>query len=379
MTIPNTALQVSGERFAVLYQFTGDEATARAKAEAICIEQTIEFPAELIGKDDIRRHIFGRVERFCQRDETHFEAVISYAVEISGFELPQLLNVIFGNTSLKPGVRVERLELSDALLQAFGGPRFGRAGLRERLEAGARPLLCTALKPMGLSPKALAEYAYQFALGGIDIIKDDHGLADQSFAPFEARVEQCAAAVARANAETGLHCVYVPNITAPADRVLRKARFARQAGAGGVMIAPGLTGFDTMRLLAEDDETALPVLAHPALLGSFVLSPENGISHYALFGQLMRLAGADAVIYPNYGGRFSFSRAECQSIVAGTGVDMGHIRPIFPAPGGGMSLARLDEMSRFYGTEVIYLIGGGLHKAGDDLVANSRRFREAVL
>ena len=42
---------------------------------------------------------------------------------------------------------------------------------------------------MGLPAHALADLAYQFALGGIDIIKDDHGLADQSFAPFKERVE----------------------------------------------------------------------------------------------------------------------------------------------------------------------------------------------
>ncbi len=312
--IPDTFLNLSGERFHVIYKLTGDEATARAKADDICIEQTIEFPAELIGNDDIRGQIFGRVESLSQIDDDHFEAVISYAVETSGFELTQLLNVIFGNSSIKPGIRVERLELPDVLLKAFKGPRFGRDGLRDYLGVGQRPLLCTALKPMGLSAQALADYAFQFALGGIDMIKDDHGLADQSFAPFEARVAACAAAVARANAETGFNCIYVPNITAPANQILDKARFAKQASAGGLMIAPGLSGFDVMRQLADDDDIALPILSHPALQGSYVTSPDNGISHYALFGQLARLAGADGTIYPNYGGRFSFSRDECQSI-----------------------------------------------------------------
>ncbi len=376
--IPDTFLNLSGERFHVIYKLTGDEATARAKADDICIEQTIEFPAELIGNDDIRGQIFGRVESLTRLDDAHFEAAISYAVETSGFELTQLLNVIFGNSSIKPGIRVERLELPDVLLQAFKGPRFGRDGLRDYLGVGQRPLLCTALKPMGLSAQALADYAFQFALGGIDMIKDDHGLADQSFAPFEARVAACAAAVARANAETGFNCIYVPNITAPANQILDKARFAKQASAGGLMIAPGLSGFDVMRQLADDDDIALPILSHPALQGSYVTSPDNGISHYALFGQLARLAGADGTIYPNYGGRFSFSRDECQSIVEGTAVAMHHLKPIFPAPGGGMSLDRVDDMRQFYGKDVIYLIGGGLHRQGGDLVENGRYFREMI-
>jgi len=33
---------------------------------------------------------------------------------------------------------------------------------------------------MGLTNKELAELASKFALGGIDIIKDDHGLANQN-------------------------------------------------------------------------------------------------------------------------------------------------------------------------------------------------------
>ena len=376
--IPKTALTLSGDRLATVYKLLGDEELARTKANAICIEQTVEFPANLITDDDIRGKIFGQIESFERVDEAHFEAKISYAIESSGFELTQLLNLIFGNSSIKPGIRVERLELPESLLQAFKGPRFGRNGLRKYLGVEKRPILCTALKPMGLSAKSLADYAYQFALGGIDMIKDDHGLAAQSFSPFEERVELCAAAVARANAETGFKSIYIPNLTAPADQMLRKAHFAKKAGAGGLMISPGLAGFDIMRQIVDEDKIALPILSHPAFQGSFVINPDSGISHHALFGQFARLAGADATIFPNHGGRFSFSKEECQSIVNGTEVEMSHLKPIFPAPGGGMSLDRLKEMREFYGNEVIYLIGGDLHSYSDDLIDNSRRFRKIV-
>jgi ribulose-bisphosphate carboxylase large chain len=114
------------------------------------------------------------------------------------------------------------------------------------------------------------------------------------------------------------------------------------------------------------------------LQGSYVLSPDSGISHHAIFGQFARLAGADATIFPNYGGRFSFSQAECRDIVDGTETKMGRLRSIFPAPGGGMSLDRLGEMNGFYGREVVYLIGGDLHRHGDDLVENARHFRQKV-
>jgi ribulose-bisphosphate carboxylase large chain len=375
---PGQSLELSGERFAVVYQLTGDAAEADAKARDICLEQTVEFPDELVPDGDIRAHILGRVESLERLAGERFAARISYAIETAGFELPQLLNLVFGNISLKPGIRLERLELSPRLLQSFSGPRFGRAGLRERLGVPQRPLLCTALKPMGLPATALAELAYQFALGGIDIVKDDHGLADQPFAPYRERVQRCAAAVARANRQTGRACIYMANVSAPADALLDHARFAKAAGAGGLLIAPGLVGLDMMRQIADDEQIALPLMAHPAFQGSFVTSADSGISHYALFGQIARLAGADASIYPNYGGRFSFSHAECNSIVEGTATPMAHIKPIFPTPGGGMSLTRVAEMRASYGDDVIFLIGGGLHLHGPDLVENCRHFLALV-
>jgi ribulose-bisphosphate carboxylase large chain len=367
----------SGERFSVTYRISGSESDARSKAEDICIEQTVEFPADCVGPGTIRDQVFGRIESFEQLDSNSFRAVISYAVEIAAGELTQFLNVVFGNTSIKPGIRVEHLDLSPALLRQYRGPRFGRQGIRDLLRVPSRPLLCTAIKPMGHSCEELADLAYRFALGGMDMIKDDHGLTDQCCAPFEERVRQCTDAVRKANAETGGATIFVANITAPSREVLKRARFAKAAGAGGLMIAPGLTGFDLMRELAEDDSIGLPILSHPALQGSFVTGP-GGMSHGVLFGQLARLAGADATIFPNFGGRFSFSREECADIVAGTQEPMGHLRSIFPAPGGGMSLDRVPEMLATYGRDLIFLIGGGLFKHGPDLAENCRYFRRMV-
>ncbi|MFH1342533.1 MAG: RuBisCO large subunit C-terminal-like domain-containing protein [Pseudomonadota bacterium] len=378
-TIPSVPVPLSGERFRVVYRLTADnKAEASDKAWDICLEQTVEFPDDLVPGGDIRDHILGRIESFEQLDAYHFEAVISYAVETSGFELTQLLNVAFGNSSIKPGIRVERLDLPDSLLRAFKGPRFGREGLRAWLGVPHRPLLCTALKPMGLPPQELAHLAYQCALGGIDIIKDDHGLADQSFSPFTERVQRCAEAVAQANRETGLKRIYIPNVTGPASRVVENALFAKQAGAGGLLFSPGLAGLNLMQQLADDDRIGLPIMTHPALQGSFVTSSDDGLSHFVIFGQIARLAGADATIFPNFGGRFSFSREECASLVEGTAVLMAHIKPIFPTPGGGMSLARVPEMRELYGRDVIFLIGGGLHRHGPNLVENCRHFHQLV-
>ncbi len=146
-----------------------------------------------------------------------------------------------------------------------------------------------------------------------------------------------------------------------------------------MLVAPGLVGLDTMRMLAEDDRIALPIVSHPAFQGTYVIDSGSGVSPYVLFGQFPRLAGADAVIFANYGGRFSFSKGDCRGIARAAAAAMEHIEPIFTVPGGGVSLQRIPEMAAAYGRDVVFLVGGALHRAGPDLIENCRRYKEAIL
>jgi ribulose-bisphosphate carboxylase large chain len=261
--------------------------------------------------------------------------------------------------------------------ERLGGPRFGIEGLRRLFDAPDRPLLATALKPMGFSPERFADLAYELALGGIDMIKDDHSLANQSFADFEARVRACSDAVRRANEQTGFNAVYMPSINAPHGLLDERVRIALDAGARGLLILPGITGFDFMRDAAARDDVAVPIMGHPALLGGFVSSPTGGIAHSVLFGTLMRLAGADVSIFPNFGGRFSFSAEACSEISGACREPIDGIHPIWPAAGGGMTMDRTTEMLDFYGRDVVLLIGGDLHRGGD-LRSNAQAFRSAI-
>ncbi len=362
------------------YHLTGtrNRSEALARARDICLEQTVEYPRDLIDSPHILENIAGRLFDLSRLARNRYRALIGFPVEVAGGELTQLVNLLFGNISLKPGIRLVDFRLPPDLLRCFPGPRFGRQGLRELLGVRGRPLLSTALKPMGLSARELARLAGQLALGGIDLIKDDHGLADQSFCPFQERVERCAEAVREANRRTGLRSIYLANVTAPADDLERRARLARRAGTGGLLIAPGIVGLDAMRRLAADHAIGLPVLSHPAFQGPFTLHRDGGLSHGVLYGMLNRLAGADAAIFPNHGGRFSFTPEQCRDLVRGTDIDLPGIRPIFPVPAGGMSLERVPELCEFYGPEAILLIGGDLHRHGPDLVQSCREFRRLV-
>lgn len=359
----------TGQALLVTYRITaGDPGEV---AEAIRVEQTIEFPLEL-APAWIQETVVGQVVAR-QGDEI----TVAYDPAVVGGDLVQLLNVLWGNVSLFPGVRIIDLHIPPALAGLWAGPRFGVAGLRELLQAPTRPLVCTALKPMGLSADDLARDAAVLATAGFDLIKDDHGLANQPWAPWKDRVQRCSQAVLDANAAAGTHGRYMPSLNVPAHRVHEAAAEAKGAGAGALLVLPGITGFDAIRELAEDPDLGLPLMAHPSFLGSHIVNRDQGMDHGILLGTLMRLAGADISIFPNHGGRFSFSTDECLDIRDRCHEPLAGIASIFPSPGGGMSLERIPEMVDFYGRDVVLLIGGALHCG--DLRTNAEAMMAAVL
>lgn len=367
------------ERFSVRYLLSAaDETQARAMAEALCLEQTVEVPRALVPAGFIADQIVGKITSQQRRDASHFVVSVSYLSELVRGDFLNLLNVIFGNSSIKTGLRVLDVELGEGLLQEYPGPRFGMAGLREHLQVPQGPLLLAAVKPVGLKVADLAELCFRFAMAGMDLIKDDHNLANQSYAPFEPRVLACVQAVQRANALTGRQAVFVPNLTGPVKSLHARAKFAVEAGAGALMLAPALMGFDVVRELAQDPQVGLPIISHPAFGGAQVIAHDAGFSHGFFFGTLQRLMGVDAAIFPNAGGRFGFSDLECTEIRSSASASLAHLASCCPAPGGGMTLANVPLMRTLYGDDVMYLMGGALLGDARGLDAAVLELRRAV-
>ena len=296
---------------------------------------------------------------------------VAYPAVTSALDASQLLNVLFGNSSLLPGLSLVDVDFPDEMLVAFGGPRRGVAGLREATGRDEGALTCTALKPMGLRPDELARLAALFARAGIDVIKDDHGLADHPFCPWEERVRACQEAVAATNAREGTRALYAPNLCGAPTEVTRQAALASGLGARAAMVEPMLAGVGTLHALACSSDESL-LLAHPALGGACAIAPE------LLLGRLFRLFGADAVIYPHHGGRFAYSEQRCRALARRLRETWGPLRPAMPVPAGGMSVERVDELLAFYGDDVMLLLGGSLYLAGDELEARARDFVEKV-
>jgi ribulose-bisphosphate carboxylase large chain len=357
------------DRIKATYKITASESESRVRAEALATEQSVEMPLAAIGDERVLKEVVATVEEI-RPLAGGFEVVLGIAPATTGPEASQLVNMLFGNCSLQPEVELVDVTFPEGYEKSFPGPRFGIEGIRKLVHAGKRALTCTALKPQGSSPEYLAHLARTFALAGLDVIKDDHGIANQSYAPFAERVRAVQRAVDEANRETGGHTLYAPTFSGGPLSLAGQARAAKECGVKMALVAPMLVGLPTF--VEIQVELDIPVLAHPAFAGAGRIAPP------LLLGKLFRLLGADATIFPNHGGRFGYSRATCLGIADAARAPWTGVRPTLPVPAGGMTIERVPEMLEGYGADTMLLIGGGLLTAGDGLLERAKEFVRAV-
>lgn len=355
-------------RLVAVYHVRADAASIEGRARGIAVEQSVEMPLEAIDEPNVLSDIVGRVETISDLGGGRFAVRIGLALATIGLDAGQLLNMLFGNSSLQDDVVLHDVEIPTDLAAGFGGPRQGLAGLCRRVGAAAgRALTCSALKPQGLSSARLAGLAARFARGGVDYIKDDHGLADQPYSPFAERVPAIAAVLRDAGGTTR----YVPSLSGDLDRMRAQLRVVRDAGVDTAMIAPMIAGAATFQTLVRENPD-IGFFAHPTLGGAARIAPD------LLIGKLFRLFGADAVIFPTYGGRFGYSPATCRHLAENARASGDGLRPAIPVPAGGMTLGRVAEKLDFYGPDTMLLIGGSLLLARERLTEETAAFTRAV-
>ena len=130
---------------------------------------------------------------------------------------------------------------------------------------------------------------------------------------------------------------------------------------------PVIMGFSNPNARVRDNPD-IAFVAHPTMAGAARIAPA------LLLGKLFRLIGADAVVYPNHGGRFGYSADTCRQIAETALAERAGLKPSVPVPAGGMTPDRVPEMLDFYGPDIMLLIGGGLLAARERLVEQTAAF-----
>jgi ribulose-bisphosphate carboxylase large chain len=342
------------ERFTVTYHVRSDAVSIEARAQGIAVEQSVEMPLAGVDEPSVLSDIVGRVKQIDDVGNGTFAVRIDLALTTVGDDPGQFLNMLFGNTSLHDDVI-----LRDAVVPERFRPRIGGTPeLRRRLGVARRAFTGSALKPQGLTSARLADLARRFAAGGLDFIKDDHGLADQSYSPFAERVPLIAEAI------RGYPARYIPSLTGDLDQLRARAAIAVDCGLDCMMVAPMISGFANVLTLTRGFPQ-VTFFAHPSMGGAARIAPE------LLIGRLFPVLGCGAVIFPTYGGRFGYSQATCRELAA-------NARPALAVPAGGITLNRVFELLDFHGPDTMLLIGGNLLLARDRITEESAAFANAV-
>ncbi len=364
------------ERIVAMYEVPGPAAEAEKTAKSIAFEETVEVPFDYPLKESIRTDIVGKVGGIEPLAQGRFRVEVDFPAALASNRIGTLLNLVFGNASIWPGVRLVDIRWPESFLAAFPGPNFGVTGLRQMLRVEGRPLLATALKPGGSTDAELAEIAAAFARGGGDIAKDDQNIVDEDFAAFKSRVTAIAEAVLRENDRAERLCLYLPHLAGPQQELESRLKFVLKLGLRGVLVCPAILGLDEVRRLAAKHPALY--MAHPAFSGAFYADRSHGIETSLYLGTLTRLIGADITIFPNAGGRFGFTREECRAIAERARSPLGSLSTCWPAPGGGMRLDNAADMRADFGMDAVWLVGGSLlmHPGGAE--AGARAFRDAL-
>jgi ribulose-bisphosphate carboxylase large chain len=306
---------------------------------------------------------------------------IRYPAEI--FEpgnMAQYLSVIAGNLFGLGRLEVVRLmdvEFPDPLTR-FKGPKFGIAGVRRMIGSKDRPHVGTIIKPkVGLNPEDTAMVAYQAAIGGVDLIKDDETLTDQKFCPIDRRLPLVMKRLEEAKDETGKEVLYAVNISTRADQIVERALHAIGLGANMVMIDIFTTGFGALQALGEDARVRVPIHVHRTMHAAFTRNPEHGIAMRPL-AHIIRMLGADQLHTGTVGGKMSHNAPEVKATIEVLKCACSGMKQTFPVSSGGLHPGKVAHEIATLGTDIILQAGGGIHGHPDGTVAGARAMRQAV-
>ena len=306
---------------------------------------------------------------------------IAYPIELfESANMPNILSSVAGNVfglkALK-NLRLLDIELPKALLKGFKGPQFGIAGIRKLLKIPKRPLVGTIIKPkLGLNTKDHAKVAYDAWLGGCDVVKDDENLSSQKFNPFEERLVQTLEGRDKAQDETGERKVYMINVTAETNLMLKRAQAVLDQGGEYIMVDILTCGWSALQTL-RDQNFKLVIHAHRAGHAAFTKNQQHGIAMKPI-ASVARIIGVDQLHVGTVVGKMSETREEVLENISACKDDLGSLKPVLPVASGGLHPRLVPALLKTFGSDVVLQAGGGIHGHPGGTAAGARAMRQAV-
>jgi len=317
------------------------------------------------------------------------EVMIGFPVELFDLEsgIPNILSMVAGNLfglAALRNIRLLDVEFPRSITEQFPGPKFGISGVRKIIgtdkgEYKGRPHIGTIVKPkMGLYPDEWADVAYEAAIGGVDFIKDDENLVSQKFCPLEERVVEVLEKLDLVKSETGRTVLHAVNVTATHDVMWKHIETALDNGAKCLMIDVLLAGLQELAQMAADPSIKVPIHVHRTMHAAFTRNPKHGISMLAL-AKFVRLAGGDQLHIGSFGqGKMDSNVKEELEIKNALIGPMYDYKTVFPVASGGLHPAKIPNLIKYGGKDLIIQAGGGIHGHPKGTRAGARAMKQAL-
>lgn len=311
-------------------------------------------------------------------------AKIAYNLDL--FEksnIPQLMSSIAGNIfSVKEieKLRLENIEFPKKYLKGFLGPAYGINGVRKYFKNKKDFLLGSIIKPkLGLTYKEHAALAYEVWRNGIDVVKDDENLTNQTFNQFKKRVLLVLKYQAMAEKETKKRKIHAFNITSNPDQMLERAKFVKANGGKCIMIDIVSCGYSSIDYIRRQKINMI-IHGHRAGHSAFTRDPDHGISMLVV-AKLSRLVGVDQIHTGTVIGKMDGEKKDILEINKAMSQPMYNIKPSLTIASGGLYPGLVDRLIKILGKDTIVNFGGGIHGHPDGSAAGARaayQAREAV-
>ncbi|MED1564128.1 2,3-diketo-5-methylthiopentyl-1-phosphate enolase, partial [Alkalihalobacillus alcalophilus] len=231
---------------------------------------------------------------------------------------------------------------------------------------------------IGRSLDSLHEQMLVQALGGVDFVKDDEILFENELTPLVERVPVGLAAITEAAEQTGHLPLYAVNLTGRTFELKERAKQAVDLGAPALLFNVFAYGLDVLQALREDPDIDVPILAHPAVSGALTASANYGFASSLLLGKLLRMAGADLVLFPSPYGSVALDKEETEAIAKRLQEADDVFKQAFPVPSAGIHAGMTEKIIKDFGHDIVINAGGGIHGHPDGAVAGGRAFRDAI-
>jgi len=299
------------------------------------------------------------------------------------FELGNMPNIlssvagnVFGLEDLK-NLRLNNMLFPKKILRSFRGPKYGIDGIRKILKVKKRVLLGTIIKPkIGLRTEGHVKVAYDAWLGGCDIVKDDENLSSQSFNKFEKRIKKTLKARNKAEKITGEKKVYMANITAETNEMIKRAEFVKECGGEYIMIDIMTVGWSALQTLRNQNFN-LVIHGHRAGHAALTKNPKHGIS-MKVIAKIARIIGIDQLHVGTGVGKMFENKKEVLENLNAVKNKLDVIKPLMPVASGGLHPRLVPEVIKIFGNDLIIQAGGGIHGHPLGTMAGARAMRQAV-